>query len=473
MDMSEPQKTGDIQLSGTSKGTAMLIAAMSSFLTPFTSSSVNIALPSIGKQLSLDAISLGWVATAYLLAAAIFLVPFGRFSDIHGRKMVFRIGIIIDAIASLLCAVSHTGILLITFRALQGLGGAMIFGTGVAILTSVIPPKERGKALGINVAATYTGLSVGPLAGGYFTQVLGWQGIFFFNAFLGAVITAVALFKLKGEWADARGEKFDLTGAIIYSLALVTIMYAFSVFPALWAIWLVLGGIAGFVIFIRWEVRQEHPVLSIGLFKENAVFTFSNLAAMINYSATFAVSFLLSLYLQYVKGFTPSQAGLVLIAQPIMMAVFSPVAGNLSDRIQPRIVASLGMAVTTVGLIMLIFVGGNVSLGFIIASLIILGLGFAFFSSPNTNAVMGSVDRKFYGVASGMLGTMRLVGQTFSMGLALLLFAVYMGSVKITPESYPLFLKSMKTAFIIMAILCFGGIFASIARGKTQPNRNS
>ena len=469
--MTKPQSTGVPRPSGTSIGAAMLIAAMSSFLTPFTSSSVNIALPSIGKKLSLDAITLGWVATAYLLAAAMFLVPFGRFSDIHGRKMVFRIGIMVDAAASLLCAVSHSGTLLITFRALQGLGGAMIFGTGVAILTSVVPLKQRGMALGINVAATYTGLSIGPLAGGYFTQAFGWPGIFFFNAFLGAVITVISLWKLKGEWADARGEKFDLTGAIIYSAALVAIMYAFSVFPSLWAIWLVLGGIAGFVIFVRWEMRQEHPVLSIGLFKNNPIFAFSNLAAMINYSATFAVSFLLSLYLQYVKGFTPGQAGLVLIAQPIMMAVFSPVAGNLSDRIQPRIVASLGMAVTTVGLIMLIFVSGDVSLIFIIASLIILGFGFAFFSSPNTNAVMGSVDRKFYGVASSMLGTMRLVGQTFSMGLALLLFALYMGSGKITPESYPLFLKSMRTAFIIMAILCFGGIFASIARGKTHPNQ--
>jgi MFS family permease len=179
---------------------------------------------------------------------------------------------------------------------------------------------------------------------------------------------------------------------------------------------------------------------------------------------------LLSLYLQYVKGFTPQRAGLVLIAQPVMMAIFSPVAGNLSDRIEPRIVASLGMAMTTAGLLMLVFVSDNVGLGFILASLIVLGLGFAFFSSPNTNAVMSSVDKKSYGVASGMLGTMRLIGQTFSMGMALLLFALYIGRVKITPEYYPLFLKSMRTAFIIMAALCFGGIFASIARGKTVPH---
>ena len=344
----------------------------------------------------------------------------------------------------------------------------MIFGTGVAILTSVFPPKERGRALGINVAATYTGLSIGPLAGGFFTERFRWQGIFFFNAFLGLIITVAALWKLRGEWAEAKGEKFDLPGAVIYSVALVAIMYAFSVFPALWGVWLIIAGVAGLVIFVMWEIRQEHPVLHINLFANNTVFAFSNLAALINYSATFAVSFLLSLYLQYIKGFTPEKAGLILIAQPVMMAIFSPVAGILSDRIEPRIVASVGMALTTAGLAMLIFVSGDVSIGYILASLVVLGLGFGFFSSPNTNAVMGSVERKFYGVASGMLGTMRLTGQTFSLGMAMLLFALYIGRVQITAENYPMFLKSMRTAFIIMAALCFLGIFASIARGRAH-----
>ena len=222
----------------------MLIATMSSFLTPFTSSSVNIALPSIGTELSLNAVALSWVATAYLLAAAAFLVPFGRLADIHGRKRIFQIGIIIDAIASILCAISNSGAWLILFRALQGLGGAMIFGTGVAILTSVFPANERGRALGINVAAVYTGLSVGPLVGGFLTGHFGWRSIFLLNAFLGLVITVAVLWKLRGEWAGAKGEKFDYAGSIIYSLALVAVMYAFSVLPALWGVWLIIIGCA-------------------------------------------------------------------------------------------------------------------------------------------------------------------------------------------------------------------------------------
>jgi EmrB/QacA subfamily drug resistance transporter len=441
---------------------------MSSFLTPFTSSSVNIALPSIGKILSLDAVSLSWVATAYLLAAAAFLIPFGRIADIYGRKRVFRIGIVIDAVASILCATSHSGAWLIFFRAMQGLGGAMIFGTGVAILTSVFPARERGRALGINVAAVYAGLSVGPLVGGFLTDHLGWESIFLLNAFLGLVVTVAVFWKLRGEWMGAKGERFDYTGSIIYSLALVTVMYAFSALPAVWAIWLIIVGVVGLGAFVRWEMRQEHPVLDIGFFRNNTVFAFSNLAALINYSATFAVGFLMSFYLQYIKGFTPERAGLILIAQPVIQVIFSPLAGSLSDRIEPRIVASTGMALTTAGLVMLTFLNGDTGLPYVLISLIILGSGFGFFSSPNTNAVMGSVESKYYGVASGMLGTMRLIGQTFSMGVALLLFALYIGRVQITPAYYPLFLKSMKTAFIISAALCFAGIFASIARGRAH-----
>ena len=458
----------DVKQATVSKSVVLLIAAMSSFLTPFTSSSVNIALPSIGTKLSLNAISLSWVATAYLLAAAIFLVPFGRIADIYGRKRILQLGMIITTIASILCATSNSAAWLISLRALQGLGSAMIFGTGMAILTSVFPANERGRALGINVAAVYTGLSVGPLVGGFLTGQFGWRSIFLFNAFLGLIITLIVIWKLKGEWAEAKGEKFDYGGSIIYSAAMFTFIYAFSVLPALWGLWLILLGILGFIGFFTWEMKLEHPIFNVALFRNNTVFTFSNLAALVNYSATFAVGFLLSLYLQYVKGFSPQQAGLILIIQPVLMVICSPLAGSLSDRIEPRIVSSIGMALTTVGLLILAFLGNNTSLALVFASLLILGTGLGFFSSPNTNAVMGSVDRKFYGVASGVLGTMRLTGQMFSMGMSLLLFSLYIGKVQITPEVHPLFLKSMKMVFTISTVLCFAGIFASISRGKTH-----
>lgn len=451
-----------------SKRVVLLIAIMSSFLTPFTSSSVNIALPTIGDKLSLDAISLDWVATAYLLAAATFLVPFGRLADIRGRKRIFQIGIVMDAIASILCAISPSGGWLIFFRVLQGFGGSMIFGTSIAILTSVYPPKERGRALGFSTAAVYTGLSMGPLVGGFMTQHFGWQGIFFLNAFLGVVISIVVFSKLKGEWAGAKGERFDYFGSIMYSVAMVVLVYAFSVFPVIWGFGLIFFSLVVFAIFLRWETRQEFPVLKVNFFRNNTVFAMSNLAALINYSSTAAVAFLLSLYLQYINGFTPQHAGLILITQPVMQVICSPIAGNLSDRIEARIISSIGMAFTTIGLVMLIFLGSNSSLVLVFISLFVLGLGFGLFSSPNTNAVMSSVEQKYYGVASGTLGTMRLTGQAFSLGLVLLLFSLYIGRVQITPEYYDLFLKSMRIAFSISAGLCFVGIFASIARGRTH-----
>ena len=456
--------------SNVSKTAVQVVAGLSSFITPFTLSSVTIALPSIDKALTLNAVALSWVATAYLLASAAFLVPFGRIGDIYGRKKIFLIGISIDAAASILCALAHSGGWLIFFRACQGLGGAMIFGTAIAILTSVFPPQERGRVLGINTAAVYTGLSAGPLIGGTLAQHLGWQSIFFLNALLGLIMITVVLWKLKGEWAGSRGEKFDFPGAAVYCISLVALIYGFSLLPSLTALWLIIAGVAGLAAFAFWEARIKYPVFQVAFFQKNSVFRYSNLAALINYSATNSVAFLLSLYLQYIKGFKPEYAGLILVMQPVIMVICSPIAGSLSDRFEPRIIASTGMALTTTGLVMLIFLNNNTPLAYILFILAILGVGFGFFSSPNTNAVMSSVDRKFYGVASGMLGTMRVTGQTTSLAISLLLFAVYIGRVVITPPYYPAFLTSMKTAFIISAALCFAGIFASIVRGKTHDN---
>ncbi len=453
---------------GTSKGVVLLVATMASFLFPFMGSAVNIALPSIGKELSLDAITLGWIATAYLLSSATLLVPLGRIADIYGRRKIFTCGIVVLTLSSLFSGMANSATMLISFRVLQGIGGAMLAGTAVALLTTVFPANERGKVLGINVAATYIGLSVGPVLGGVLTQHLGWRSIFFLSALLGLAVSGVVLWKLKGEWTGAKGERFDFAGSVIYILGLVALVYGFTLLPAMLGVGLIVGGAIGLSAFTRWEMRTKSPVLDISLFKNSKAFTFSNLAALINYSATFAVAFLISLYLQYVKGFNPESAGLILVAMPAMQAIFSPLAGRLSDRIEPRLIASAGMALTTVGLVIFIFLNEATPLGLIIGNLVLMGLGFALFSSPNTNAVMSSAPKTAYGVASATLATMRQVGMVLSMGVAMWMFTLYMGRVQITPEYYPLFQQSMKTAFIIFAVLCFGGIFASLARGKVR-----
>jgi EmrB/QacA subfamily drug resistance transporter len=456
---------------GLIKRITLFVVTLAAFVTPFDVSSVNIALPSIGKEFKMDAISLEWVSTAYLLASAMFLIPFGRVADIYGRKKLFTIGTITFTGASFSMLVCRSGMMLICLRIVQGIGSAMIYGTGTALLTSVFSAQERGRVLGISVAATYLGLSLGPFLGGLLTLHFGWRSIFGVNVPLGLMIIALASFRLRREWAEAKGERFDLTGSIIYCLGLIAIMYGFSSFallPAMVSAGLILAGGFAIFAFLQWEIRVRNPVLNINLFTGNRAFTFSNLAALINYSATFAITFFLSLYLQYIKELNPESAGRILVFQPIVMAICSPFAGRLSDRIEPRIVASVGMALTALGLFLLIFLHENTTLEFIIADLILLGLGFALFSSPNTNAVMSSVEKSLYGVASGTLGTMRLTGQMFSMGIAMLVFAIHIGHTQITPEYYPVFLRSMRSAFIFFTALCSGGIFASLARGKVH-----
>ncbi|HAS05244.1 MAG TPA: MFS transporter [Dehalococcoidia bacterium] len=441
---------------------------MTSFLTPFMGSSINIALPAIGSEFSMDAISLSWVVSAYLLASAVFLLPIGRVADIYGRKKILLLGIIIFTVFSFLLAVATSSALIIALRALQGLGSAMIFGTGVAILTSAFPARERGRALGINVASVYLGLSLGPFLGGILTESFGWRSIFWVNVPLGLIVIFMILWKLKGEWAEARGEKFDFTGSVIYGISLISFMYGLSILPDLSAVWFLAIGVLCLLAFIWWEMKSSSPILNLNLISRNMVFALSNIAALINYSATFAVAFLLSLYLQYTQGMSAQTAGIILIAQPIVMAIVSPLAGRLSDKIQPRIIASLGMALTAAGLLYFSFIDADTTIAVIILGLVIVGLGLALFSSPNTNAIMSSVENKYYGVSSAILSTMRMVGNILSMGIVTVMFAVFIGRVEITPEYYAAFLDSMKVTFVIFALLCFLGIFTSLARGRLR-----
>ena len=447
---------------------ALLVTTLGSFLIPFMGSSVNIALPTIGKEFSMNPILLSWITVSYVLTSAMFLVPFGRIGDIHGRKRVFLYGFVIYTVSSVFSAIAPSPLFLIASRVLNGIGASMTFSTGVAILISVYPPEERGKVLGINVAAVYSGLSCGPFLGGLLTYYLGWRSIFVMNIPLGALIVILTIWKLKGEWTEAKGERFDVIGSLLLSVALMATMYGFSQLPGIRGISFVLLGVLGIFALIKWELRTETPLFNIDLFGKNKVFAFSNLAALINYSATFAVGFLMSLYLQFIKGMTPQEAGIILVAQPIVQALFSPLAGKLSDRLEPRVVASIGMAFTALGLLFFSFLSQEATTLFIISILMLLGFGFALFSSPNTNAVMSSVEKKFYGVASGTLGTMRATGMMFSMGMVMVIFAIYMGQTQITPAYYALFLRSAKTAFAISAGLCVGGVFASFSRGRVR-----
>jgi len=454
------------------KRSVLVVSAFAAFLTPFLSSAINLALPSIGKEFNATAVELGWIVSSFILSSAMFLLPFGKLADIAGRKKIFSYGIALFTFSTFLIILSWNIISLIILRAVQGIAAAMVFGTSMAIITSVFGPGERGRALGINVTAVYTGLSGGPVIGGFLTQYFGWRSIFVFLIPLGIISLFLISRKVKAEWSEAKGESFDWKGSAIYGVFLASFMYGFSKLPSP-AGWILLGiGIILGIIFIVFEKISANPVFDIRLVLKNRVFTFSGVAALIHYSATSATGFFISLYLQYIKGFDPRSAGLIMISQPIMMALLSPLAGRLSDKHNPGTIASYGMGLTAAGLILLCFITEHTPVYFIIILLVIMGVGFALFSSPNSNAIMSSGEKKHLGVASGVLGTMRMAGQMFSMGIAMMLLAVYIGQQALGPANYSSLINGMRTGFVIFSVLCILGIFASLARnGTNNPSR--
>lgn len=454
------------------KNIILFIVVITSFMTPFLLSAVNVALPDIQSEFSVDAVTLSWVTTAFLLSTSVFLVPVGKLSDIYGRKKLFIIGVIVATLSNILTVFISNIEQLIFLRIIQGIGGAMIMTTGVSILTSVFPPKERGRALGIVVASVYIGLSTGPFIGGILTEYVGWRSIFLLTIPFGVISLLAILTKIKEEWADAAGEKFDILGSVLYGIALILFMCGISFIKHLYGIITIISGIVFFIIFIKWELKVGYPVFEIKLFSKNKLFAYSNYAALINYAATFSVMFLLSLYLQNIKGMSPKEAGLILIIQPIIQAIFSPFAGKLSDRIDPGIIASIGMSINAVGLISFALLSSNSSYYHISFSLALMGFGFALFSSPNMNAIMGSVEKVHYGIASGASSTMRLLGQMFSMGVVTITFVFMMSGKQISPDSIEEFMRSLKVAFVVFSIFCCIGVFFSLNRKKVILNKD-
>jgi EmrB/QacA subfamily drug resistance transporter len=449
------------------KRALLIVASLASFLVPYTVSSLAVALPAIGSDFGLDAVTLGWVTSAYILTAAVFILPFGKLADIYGRKRFFILGNAIFTLGSLLAAMSWSGTAIIAARVIQGLGGSMVFSTSIAVVTSVFPPGERGRAIGIITGTVYAGLSIGPFLGGVLTQHFGWPSIFLINVPVGLLVIAVTVLSVPGEWKEEGDRTFDLAGAVLYGTMLIGILYGLTLLPTPEGITWMATGFVLLAGFVWWEHRLKSPMLDLSLFRKNPIFLYSNIAAMINYAVVFAVSFLMSLYLQYIRGFDPQTAGIILVSMPVVQMVVAPVAGHLSDRIEPRVIATAGMASTTVGLGVLALVSASTPLSVILAGLVILGLGYGLFSSPNTVAIMGAVEVKHLGIASAMVSTMRAIGQMLSMAIAMLVFSLIIGTVLISPEVFPELQQSVTVVFAIFFVLGIIGIWTSYARGRT------
>ena len=452
----------------TLRRTALTIVCLGAFITPLMLSAVNVAIPTIAQGLQMDAITASWVPLAYLLASGVFLLPFGRLGDMYGRKRLFLSGMTTVTVASILASLAQSALLLILCRALQGMGAAMLFGTGIAILSSVYPPEKRGKVLGLSVSSVYLGLTCGPFAGGWVTQQFGWRAVFVFHVPVVLLVIILGLLRLKGEWRGPAGQKFDVPGALIYGATVIALMYGFSILPAAPGFILILLSGIGFTVFFRYESALQHPLFNVNLFSGNPVLTYSCIAALIMYSATFSVTFLMSLYLQNIREFTPQLAGLIMISQPLIMTLFSPLAGRMSDRHEPRLIASTGMGLSALGLACLAAAGPLTQTAFIVMTLMLVGLGFSLFASPNTNAILSSVDKKYLGAASGTVATMRVIGQMFSMGIVTLVFALMLGPVQFSPEQHGQLLASINASFTVAAALCFIGVYFSLKRGNLR-----
>ncbi len=469
---------------GSYKWTVLMMTSIGAFMAPLDGSIVSVSLPSITKGLNMSYAMAIWVPTAYLAALTVLLLSIGRLSDMRGRKPFFVSGFAIFTLASLLCSISSNGLQLITFRVMQGAGAAFIGATATAIVTDVFPGKERGKALGINTMAVYVGLAIGPSLGGFLTSAIGWQSIFYVNVPIGLFVILLSLWKLH-ESGVPKPKKFDLAGASSFSLGIVPLLLALTLggingWNSGLTISLIVGAgtfLATFVIIER--NKGNDAMLDLSLFTKNRLFAAANLSALLNYTSFFGVSFFISFYLQRVLNESALQAGVVLFVMPVTMAILSPLSGWLSDRLGSRILASSGMSLICIGLLWTSTLTLN-STPFEVASrLFIIGFGMGMFSSPNTSAVMGSVEKTKLGIASGTLATMRFLGQSLSLAMMSAIFATFISSstlsalfVGINPSALgvaaKVFVEGMKNAFIISAVISAVGVVTSLVRGNKR-----
>lgn len=450
----------------------LLVVAVTSFMGTFLISAVNIALPTIERNLTLTAIELSWIITSFILGTALFMLPAGTWGDRNDNRRLFQWGLILFTLSSILCYVAPNGYWLIAGRFIQGAGAAFTGTTGQAILVASFPSEKRGQVLGISVSSVYAGLALGPLVGGILTIHAGWRSLFLITAIFGLITFFISMRYLKSNEKISRPTSSgDHLGTVLFMVGLTMLVFGSSLIPSTEG-WILMGlAFILLLLFLRVESKTAHPLLDIRLFTHNRLFTYSGVSALINYTATFAIIFFLSLYLQKIQGLSPRDAGAVIVAQPLMMALFSPVVGKLSDRIQPRYFATVGMAMCSSGLAMLAFLKPSTSIGWIIAILVWVGIGFALFSSPNMNTIMSSVKPPQYGQASGIASSMRVFGQIISMSIITFLFSMNFDKSSIEAVPDPVFMNVMQWGFIIFTIIGVPGIYFSYNRGNIKKKK--
>lgn len=449
----------------------MFMVSSALFLMPFMLSSVGVALPSIGREMHASAIELGLVETVYVLTVATFMLVMGRMGDLYGRRRIFIIGVTVFTAATTGISFASSMEQIIALRFFQGLGASMVNASSMAILVAVYPRELRGRALGIVTGVVYAGVSCGPVIGGFLTSSFGWRSIFVLSIPLGIGCLYCSVVKMRKEWREAKGESFDWKGGLVQAFSMAALAFgATRQGEGGLAPYILFAGFSGLILFFVIEANTKYPVLDVRLLRHNRVFSLSCLASMINYASTFAVTFFMSLYLQYVKGMSPRDAGLILVIQPLLQMALSPFAGRLSDSVSPARVATGGMGLCALALALASTIGAETSLFRVVGTLCLLGLGYALFSSPNATVIMSSVDKKHLGVASGMTGTVRTMGMMISMVMVTITFSLYMGGEPVSEKTLAEFILSMQHDLLCFVGLSLIGIFCSFGRIGTPDN---
>ncbi|BDQ33927.1 MFS transporter [Pseudodesulfovibrio portus] len=448
------------------RGVLFAVAA-TQFAAPFMISSVGIVLPAIGRDFQASGVALSMVESVFLGVNAMFLLAFGRASDLMGRNWIFTLGLIIFCLSTVALGFSPTIHAMIAIRALQALGGAMQVSTGLAILMDVYPSEERGRVLGISLACIYLGLSTGPFMGGYLADILGWRWLFFLCVVpcLAALVQAFRALK----WDFRRLEvPFDYAGALASMVCIGLLLSGGANMDTDYGFPLLGGSLAALAVFLRIESRRENPLLDLGLFKGNVDFSFGNLLQFLNYSATFGLTFLMSLFLQLGHGMTPLHAGTILVVQPLVQSVLSPLCGRLADRYPPEPLVTAGMLLSMAGLGWASTFDAATSMASVIVMLAVMGVGIALFVSPNMKTIMGSVPPKSYGVATAITGQMRIIGMTFSMVAISMVISVIIGDRVLDTDVFDLFNRVVKVVLGGGCVVGALGMLLSLAASRRK-----
>jgi len=450
-----------------SKNLILIICTILSFFTVFAVNAVTIVIPSIAAEYGMSNIIQNWVTIIFLLVVAVLSVPAGQISGKYGLKKVTILSIVLFIIISIVNVLVTSQEQFLVCRFVLGISLAFINVTSMAMIVSVFPPEERGKALGINITGVYVGLSLSPVLGGILDYNLGWRSVVLFGVPFLFAILALLLTKIDEEWSSFENIPLDIKGSLTYGIGMVLFMYGFTILNTAMGIALTVLGIIILIGFALIELREKNPVFDIKFFK-NHKFLSANFASLCAYLATYAVTTILNYHLQYIKGLDSQTAGMILLAAPLCQVVLAPIAGRLSDKFVPQILAAIGMALGTISLFLFSSLSSTTSMEFLFVAMIIYGIGFGLFSPPNTNVIMGSVPPKDTSVASAAVATMRTVGQAMSMGILTLVFAFVMGNVPMIEQYYPLLITSCQITCLICVVLCIASVFASFVGIKSS-----